>query len=124
MTKSKADQLRERDKIEKKRETMEKTGGPKFSDEEGKFYTDEERKFYTIRNSNAIAGIDMNGDDLRVYFKSGNAFDYEGVGQEKMHRLLQSNSPGRFFALHIRGQYQGRAVHDDPVTGDDGPEAA
>lgn len=110
MTKSKADQLRERDEIQNKRETMEKTDGPKFSDEG--------REHFRIRNSTAIEGIDMNGDDLRVYFKSGNAFDYEGVGQEKMRQLLESNSPGRFFALHIRGQYQGRAVIDE------GPDAA
>lgn len=109
MRKSKADQLRERDEIQNKRETMEKTDGPKYAFE---------RKYFTVRNSTAIEGIDMNGDDLRVYFKSGNAFDYEGVGQEKMRQLLESNSPGRFFALHIRGQYQGRAVIDE------GPDAA
>lgn len=75
----------------------------------------------TIENSTAIAAVEMKGDDLRVHFRSGKAYDYAGVGKETMVNMINSASPGKFFASDIRPKFEGVQVVEDEmdVTSDD-----
>ncbi len=76
---------------------------------------------HKIDNSSAITALEMKGDDLRVYFHSGKAYDYAGVGKEKMTAMINADSPGQFFGANIRNKFEGVRVEDQEmeVTSDD-----
>ena len=44
---------------------------------------------------------------LTVIFNNGARYIYEGVPRELWNRFKDAESPGRFFALEIKGVYQG-----------------
>lgn len=76
---------------------------------------------HKIDNSSAITALEMKGDDLRVYFHSGKAYDYAGVGKKRMTDMINSESPGQFFGQNIRNKFDGVRVEDAEmeVTSDD-----
>jgi hypothetical protein len=70
---------------------------------------------HKIDGSSAIAGVEMKGDDLRIHFSSGKAYDYAGVGKEKMTAMINAESPGKYFAAEIRNNFEGVAAPDDEM---------
>lgn len=74
-----------------------------------------------IDGSSAIEAVEMSGDDLRIHFTSGKAYDYAGVGREKMVEMINSKSAGQFFAQEIKPNHEGVLVPEDTmdITTDD-----
>lgn len=77
---------------------------------------------HKVEGSSAIAGLEMKGDDLRVHFASGKCYEYAGCGQEKMTEMINSDSPGRYFAQNIRNEFEGVLVEPEVTTDDALPE--
>jgi hypothetical protein len=76
---------------------------------------------HKIDGSSAISAVEMKGDDLRIHFNSGQAYDYAGVGKAKMTAMINADSPGKYFAQEIRPNCEGVRCTDDEmeVTSDD-----
>lgn len=56
-------------------------------------------------SSLAQVGYDCHQSILRVQFRDGTAYDYEGVPLETYLDLLQADSKGAYFNRHIRTVY-------------------
>ncbi|MCC7391598.1 KTSC domain-containing protein [Candidatus Sumerlaeota bacterium] len=48
---------------------------------------------------------------LRITFKSGRTYVYDGVGIDTYEELLSADSQGRYFNRNIRDAYEYREVH-------------
>lgn len=62
--------------------------------------------------SSAIQGVERRGDNLRVTFRSGACYEYEGCGEQE-DALLDADSPGRYFSQNINGKFATTRVHED-----------
>jgi len=49
--------------------------------------------------------------DIQVRFKNGDVWRYAGVPQEHVFGLSESESPGGYFAVHIKGKYPEEKVN-------------
>lgn len=49
-----------------------------------------------------VASIEHDGETLRVYYRSGSAFDYEDVSDELVTGLAQADDKARFIVHRIR----------------------
>ena len=76
---------------------------------------------HKVTGSSAISALELKGDDLRVHFNSGKAYDYAGVGKKRMNDMVNADSPGKFFAANIRNKFEGTLCEADSmdITVDD-----
>ena len=58
-------------------------------------------------------GYDAETSTLRIEFKNGGIYEYEGVPQELFDFFISSESVGKFFFSDIRSQFDGVRVQDD-----------
>ena len=64
-----------------------------------------------VASSNlAAVGYDEASETMRVEFRSGAAWDYEGVSRETYEGVLNAASPGKAFIANVRDAYSGRRV--------------
>ena len=61
-------------------------------------------------NSSNISGATMHDGHLFVCFTNGSVYKFPGVPQHLYDGLLKTDSPGRFFADHIRSNHKGERV--------------
>lgn len=62
-----------------------------------------------VESSNvASIGYDPESQTLEVQFVNGGLYSYGGVPDGLFEQFRDSNSPGRFFQSHIKGQYETR----------------
>lgn len=63
-------------------------------------------------SSSNIAAVEYDRDNqvLRVGFRSGGVYEYEGVGDQIYQAFLAAPSKGRFFYQFVRDQYATRRV--------------
>ena len=63
-------------------------------------------------DSSAITslGYDPSNRLLELEFVTGAVYDYEGVPPEEVLAMLESDSRGRYFDMHIRGPYPYRRI--------------
>lgn len=52
--------------------------------------------------SSAIEAVHHDGDALIVQFRGGRQYRYPSAGAEHLDGLIGAESPGRYFAEHIR----------------------
>jgi hypothetical protein len=52
------------------------------------------------------AGYDENLQDLYIEFKNGTVYRYYDVPQTTFHQLEKADSPGSYFAVHIKGKFE------------------
>ena len=66
-------------------------------------------------HSSMIQEVGYNPVDsiLAVRFNGGKLFHYEGVPRELYEGVLQSESIGKYFNQHVRGQYGGLQVREE-----------
>ena len=64
----------------------------------------------TAVESQHLKAIGYNGITLRVEFKSGAVWNYDGVPDWKHKGLMESPSKGRYFRREIKGHYQATKV--------------
>jgi len=62
-------------------------------------------------NINEI-GFDPDTNTLRVQFKTGAEYEYEGVSQETFNQFRDAPSAGKFFHQRIKGLFPARKVKD------------
>ncbi len=65
---------------------------------------------HDVDGSSLIEAVEMDGDDLTVYFVKGGKYVYEGVGRQAMTDMINSSSAGAYFAREIRPNFVGRMV--------------
>jgi KTSC domain len=53
----------------------------------------------------ASAQYDDQTEELTLTFVSGRSYTYENVPEDIYEKLLQSSSPGSFYAFNIKDQY-------------------
>lgn len=63
-------------------------------------------------DSSNIAALGYNREKqiLAVQFKSGTIYHYAGVALEIAAQLVTAESRGAFYAMHIRGKFQGQRM--------------
>ena len=66
--------------------------------------------------SSLISGLERHGDRLRIHFRKGGAYDFEGVPAEKIDGLKTAESTGRYFLKEIRPHHTGTRVLEDEVN--------
>lgn len=68
-------------------------------------------KLTQLKSTNLrAAGHDPATNLLAVHFLNGSVFHYKDVPATIAGGLLEANSPGKFFAENIRGQYAAEQV--------------
>lgn len=71
-------------------------------------------KMTPVQSSNIAAiGYDKETKKMRVKFTGGNLYEYHGVEPHIHTNMLAHESPGKFFARDIRGQYAYEKVTDE-----------
>lgn len=68
-----------------------------------------------VKSSNVVA-IGHDGSELRVRFKGGNLYAYEGVPASVFQAFLKAPSVGSFFATRVRGRFTSRKLEDEAMT--------
>lgn len=58
------------------------------------------------------AGYNETTSTLIVEFKSGGTYVYDGVSLDLHDKLMQAESPGAFFAKHIKGKFETTRLAD------------
>lgn len=71
-------------------------------------------KLTPIADSSMLAahGHDPETGKLRVQFKNGATYEYDGIPLEKYAAFTGAASPGSFFNKRIKDAYPGRKVKD------------
>jgi hypothetical protein len=60
----------------------------------------------TVKSSNVDSvGYSSDTAELHVKFRNGSHYAYRCVGPEVIKHFLQTNSPGKFFAEHVRSKF-------------------
>jgi len=89
------------------------------------------RMFAVDQSSNVVAfgylaeqGSGRDAGTLRVQFKGGGTYDYDGVGLDVLSAFLNAPSMGGYVARSLRGHFQSRRI-DEParVTSPEHPVA-
>lgn len=55
--------------------------------------------------SDAIEGVDHDGDALIIQFRGGRQYRYPTAGAEHADAIVSADSAGRYFHEHIRGMH-------------------
>lgn len=55
--------------------------------------------------SSNIEKISYDGEHMKVYFRSGGVYQYEGVDGELFGRFADADSFGKFFLQEIKGKF-------------------
>lgn len=61
--------------------------------------------------SSVLESVGHNGLRLRVRFKSGKTFDFDGAPISHYWQLLGAKSPGKYFGEHIKPKFRAVEVH-------------
>lgn len=70
-----------------------------------------------LRSSNLrAAGHEPATNLLAVHFTNGSVFHYKDVPSDVASKLLQADSPGKYFAAEIRGKYPAEKVVAEEQT--------
>lgn len=60
--------------------------------------------------SSVIESVGHNGLRLRIRFKSGKTYDFEGAPLSHLDGMLKAESAGAYFGKHVRGKFRETAV--------------
>ena len=63
--------------------------------------------------STLISHIGYADSTLRIWFKSGDTFDYEGVPEHVFDEMRDSDSVGKYFHANVKGKYTAKRAKQD-----------
>lgn len=70
-------------------------------------------KHVTSSNIDAV-GYNPDTSELHVRFRNGTHYVYRSVGEETHKLFLKTQSPGKFFAEHVRSKFSFFQVPKEP----------
>lgn len=75
-----------------------------------------------VASSNIEAVDHDGGSTLRVRFKNGGVYEYQGVSEEAYQALLTAESVGKHFAAHVRNAFPSRKLSPEELAREAGME--
>lgn len=68
-------------------------------------------EWFNVESANiAMIGHDPENQELRVHFNDGSEYAYEDVPADVFKEFRESDSKGKYFYKHIKGEYTFKKV--------------
>lgn len=59
-----------------------------------------------FKNSSMLSHCEHDGDCLTITFSNGAKYKYEGVPTHEYQALINAESAGKHFGMHVKGKYK------------------